>query len=58
VSIALIVRWALTSYRPATLAGVPAQPWAGETALEVLKKRYAAGSITRAEYEERRKELL
>lgn len=58
VGIVLIVRWALTNYRPATAHGVPAQPWTQETALEVLKKRYAAGDITRAEYEEKRKELL
>ncbi|MFZ3062846.1 MAG: SHOCT domain-containing protein [Actinomycetota bacterium] len=58
IGIALIVRWALTSYRPATAHGVPAQPWTHETGLEVLKKRYASGDITRAEYEEKRKDLL
>jgi putative membrane protein len=50
VCVVLLVRW---------LAGTTAGPAGrtGESALDVLKRRYAAGEITREEYEQMRQTL-
>lgn len=50
VGIVFLVRW---------IAGQSgSRPQQGETALDILKKRYARGEITKAEFEERKKDLL
>jgi len=50
VAIVAIVRWIVTQNRP------PAST--KEDALDILKKRYAKGEISKDEYEEKRKQLL
>lgn len=49
VGIVLLVRWLVTS---------PGQGQREETALEILKKRYARGEISREEFEEKKKDLM
>ena len=52
VAVALIVRW---------VSGAPgrseAGPSARETALDILKKRYAKGEINKEEYESKKRDL-
>ncbi len=53
VGIVLLIRWLILSTRT--------QPHTGrheESALEILKKRYARGEIDREEFEQRKKDLL
>jgi len=45
VGLVLLIRW---------FTGTIARPGAQESALEILKRRYAAGEITREEYEQMR----
>jgi putative membrane protein len=52
VAIILLIVWL---YRQ--IKGTAVKPAIGETPLEILKKRYARGEISREEYEEMRKEL-
>jgi putative membrane protein len=49
--IVVVVRWITTQNRP------PASH-SEESALDILKKRYAKGDISKEEYEEKRKQLL
>lgn len=51
-AIILLIIWLYKQIR-----GPAVGPPAGETALDVLKKRYAAGEITKEQYGEMRKEL-
>jgi putative membrane protein len=53
VGIALLIRWLIISTR-ATSHGTSS----GESALEILKKRYARGEIDKQEFEEKKKDLL
>ena len=46
----LLIRWLWVQARPATTAE--------ESALEILKRRYARGEITREEFETIRRDLL
>ena len=49
LGIAVLVRWLRSDARP-----TPAQE---ETALEILKKRYARGEIGKEEFEEKKRDL-
>ena len=49
-ALVLLVRWLWVQARPASRGE--------ETALEVLKRRYARGEITREEFENMRRDLL
>ncbi len=49
VALVLLVRWLWVQARPA--------PRSEETALEILKRRYARGEITREEFEGMRRDL-
>lgn len=53
VGVVLVVRWLIEQGKPA--GGAEA---AGESALEILKKRYARGEIGKEEFETKRKDLL
>jgi putative membrane protein len=53
VGIVLLIRWLIISTR-ATSHGTGA----GESALEILKKRYARGEIDKQEFEEKKKDLM
>ena len=53
VGIVLLIRWMIVSTRT-TVHG----PGSGESALEILKKRYARGEIDKEEFEEKKKDLL
>ena len=53
VGVVLLIRWLIMSTRttsPATSSG--------ESALEILKKRYARGEIDKEEFEEKKRDLL
>lgn len=50
--IALVVKWLLQQGR--SDPGGPAQ---GESALEILKKRYARGEINKEEFEQKKKDF-
>jgi len=52
VGIVLLIRWLIISTR-ATSHGTSS----GESALQILKKRYARGEINKEEFEEKRKDL-
>lgn len=49
VAFIFLVRW---------LVGLTRTPKADESALEILKKRYARGEIDREEFEQKKKDLL
>ena len=53
VGIVLLIRWLIISTRTASHG-----PSTGESALEILKKRYARGEIDKDEFEEKKKDLL
>jgi len=52
VGIVFLIRWLVLSARPGSHGTA-----AGESALEILKKRYARGEINKEEFEEKRKDL-
>ncbi len=49
--IAALVVWAVRQYSPRTGAGP------GEDALEILRRRYAQGEITREQFEQMKRDL-
>lgn len=49
VGIVLLVKW---------ISGQKSQSKSEDSALEILKKRYASGEITKKEFEERKKDLM
>lgn len=53
VGIVLLVKW-ISGAGP----GQGMKPPGGESALDVLKKRYASGEISKEEFEEKKKDLL
>jgi putative membrane protein len=52
VGIFFLIRWLVRS------GGPGAQPPPRESAMDVLKKRYASGEISREEFEQKKKDLL
>ncbi len=51
VGVVLLIRWLVEQSRP--------QPsWGGESALDILKKRYARGEIGKEEFEAKKRDLL
>jgi putative membrane protein len=52
VAIVFVIRWIAHSIK-----GTP-ESKGGESALEILKKRYARGEINKEEFEEKKKDLL
>jgi putative membrane protein len=53
VGIILLIRWVIISTRTPSHGTSP-----GESALEILKKRYARGEIDKQEFEEKKKDLM
>jgi putative membrane protein len=53
VGIILLIRWVIISTRTASHGTS-----IGESALDILKKRYARGEIDKQEFEEKKKDLL
>jgi putative membrane protein len=53
VGIAFLIRWIVVSTGSAGNRGK-----AGESAIEILKKRYARGEIKKEEFEEKKKDLI
>ena len=51
VGVILLIRWLVIS-------SGPSRPKAEDSALEILKRRYAMGEIDKEEFEEKRRELL
>lgn len=51
--IALIVKWLLQQGR-----SEPKGPAQGESALDILKKRYARGEINKEEFEQKKKDII
>ena len=49
VGVVLLIRWLVVSSKP---------PRAEDSALEILKRRYAMGEISKEEYEEKKRDLL
>lgn len=52
VGIVLLVKWLVEQNKPGVVAP------AGETALDILNKRYARGEIDKKEFDERKKDLI
>jgi len=52
-TVVLVLRWLLDQFKP----GATTQQ-REESALDILKKRYARGEIDKAEFEEKKKDLL
>jgi putative membrane protein len=50
VGVVFLVRWLVEQSRPQSSGG-------GETALDILKKRYARGEINREEFEAKKRDL-
>lgn len=57
VSIVLLVVWLVRQTAGGVTAAGPGATPEGESALEILKKRYANGEIDKDEFEEKRKVL-
>ena len=53
VGIIFLIRWLILSTRSKSPGGA-----AGDSALEILKTRYAKGEINKEEFEEKKKDLL
>ena len=53
VGIVLLIRWLIISTRTANHG-----TGSGDSALEILKKRYARGDINKEEFEEKKRDLL
>ncbi len=53
VAIIFLIRWLMASARTHRLPGHPE-----DSALEILKKRYARGEISKEEFEEKKRDLL
>lgn len=53
VGIVFLIRWLMVSTGSAGIGGK-----ADESALEILKKRYARGEIKKEEFEEKKKDLI
>ncbi|MCP2518833.1 SHOCT domain-containing protein [Candidatus Aminicenantes bacterium AC-335-A11] len=51
VGLVFLIKWIVQQSKTTETKG-------GESALEILKKRYASGEITKEEFEEKRKDLL
>ena len=49
VGVVLLIRWLVISSKPSR---------AEDSALEILKRRYAMGEISKEEYEEKKRDLL
>jgi putative membrane protein len=54
----MIVFWALVILLFSALARGLTGGWAGTTALDILKARYAKGELTREEFERLKRELV
>lgn len=52
-TVVLVLRWLLDQFKPGGTI-----PQREESALDILKKRYARGEIDKAEFEEKKKDLL
>jgi len=52
VGIVFLIRWLVISVRTGSHGTTP-----GDSALEILKKRYARGEINKEEFEEKKKDL-
>ena len=57
VVIGLVIWAIIAAGRGAGLSGGSGSTGGSESALEILKKRYASGEINKAEYEEKKKDL-
>jgi len=53
IGIVFLIRWLIVSARTAS----PAAPH-GDSALDILRKRYARGEINKEEFEEKKRDLL
>jgi len=53
VGIVFLIRWLVVSVKAGGQAGT-----AGDSALEILKRRYARGEINKEEFEEKKKDLI
>lgn len=53
IGIVFLIRWVIVSAK----AGSPPPPH-GDSALDILRKRYARGEINKAEFEEKKRDLL
>ncbi len=53
VGIVLLIRWLIMASRPGAQGG----PQQGESALDILKRRYARGEMDREEFEQKKKDL-
>lgn len=51
--IVLLIRWLILSTKPTSQHGLRE-----DSALDILKKRYARGEIDKEEFEQRKKDLL
>ena len=56
VAVILLVVWLVRQAQGGAVAGPPAAG-RGESALDILKARYARGEIDKAEYEEKKRDL-
>lgn len=52
-----LVIWGIVAFIRSISSSGGGSPASGESALEVLKKRYARGEISKAEFEEKKKDL-
>jgi putative membrane protein len=54
VAVIFLIRWLVVSSR----SGGQAPTHGGDTALDILRKRYARGEIDKQEFEEKKKDLI